>query len=262
MKKVELARMTWKEVQLILEQPPVVFVPIGSIEQNGPQCPLGTDLFLAEYFAKQVAERTGGCVAPAISFGYSQAFQHFAGTITLKPHTLYSIVSDVCESLVGHGFDHIIIVNNHGPNEPPVEHAIREIQIRHKLCVAAVRPSQLVHQMAAGLYDNFNQVKGHGGEPITSILLALSPDDVRMDLARKDRPADFQGCTVENSNNSRYKAMPVKLYLDMNQVSGTGTTGDPTNASAERGKILLERLIDWGIDFVRHFQTMEPGDQS
>jgi creatinine amidohydrolase len=46
----------------------------------------------------------------------------FPGTITLRPQTLFDIVTDLLDSVHHHGFRRILIVNGHGGNAPVADH--------------------------------------------------------------------------------------------------------------------------------------------
>lgn len=262
MKKFELNRMTWKEVELILPEQPVVFLPVGSTEQNGAQNPLGNDFLVSDYFAKEVAKRTGSLVAPGIPYGNSVAFRGYPGTLWLRPETLYAVVRDALAGIAHHGFDHILVVNNHGPNEAMIEAAIRDLDLNNQISIALIWPSRLIQQFATDLYEDYAGARGHGAEPTTSIMMALFPDDVRMEFAKPDKIAEFQGVQILTSFSAKYNGAPVSFYTDMDQVSSTGITGDPMGASGERGAILLERLVSWGVEFATHFKTMKPSKPS
>jgi creatinine amidohydrolase len=255
--KTALARMTWKEAEEALRPRPVALLPVGSLEQNGPQCPLGTDTCIADHFARRVAEAAGGLLLPSIGYGCSQAFQGFAGTIALHPETLARVVGDVLRGMRRHGVEHVLVVNNHGPNEGAIEAAIRDVRAETGGVFAIVWPSQVLQQLATATpRPGFAEARGHGGEPMTSVMLAVDPDAVRMDLAVADRLRDLGAFQVEASMRARFRKYPLNLCVDIDQVSGTGVSGDPTGASAQWGASLLEELVAWGVELVREFRRI------
>jgi creatinine amidohydrolase len=257
LRKTDLSHMSWKEAEQVRDHRPVVLIPVGTVEQQGPHCPLGADYFVAEYFARQVAEATRSIIVPGIPYGYSEAFQGFCGTIWLKPSTLQAVVKDVCESLLSHGFDHLVIVNNHGPNEPAIEYALRQIRRDYGILIPVLWPSLLASQWVSELYAGSKAAIGHGGEPKTSMMLFVTSDDMRMDLAEKDLLREFQGLHPQSSTRALFRDLPIGLYLDIDEVSETGVKGDPRIADRDRGKMLLERLVQYGIEFVTHFRDMD-----
>src|SRR5919112_612503 len=51
-----LKEMTWQDVGCLDREASVVMIACGPIEQHGPQTPLGTDLYIAEYVMHRCAE--------------------------------------------------------------------------------------------------------------------------------------------------------------------------------------------------------------
>ena len=72
-----------------------VIVPIGSNEQHGPTGLLGTDWLCPEIIA-HAAERGDDSltVAPTFNIGMAQHHLAFAGTISLRPSTFMSAITD------------------------------------------------------------------------------------------------------------------------------------------------------------------------
>src|SRR5690606_40742265 len=90
-RKTQLAAMTWKEAEEAFRDNPVIIVPNASIEQHGPQTPVG-DYRVGEIVAERIAAETGAIVAPMLPFGYSEAFRRFPGTVTLRAESIYSVM--------------------------------------------------------------------------------------------------------------------------------------------------------------------------
>ena len=81
------------------------------------------------------------------------------------------------------------------------------------------------------------QIGGHADERETSILLAIAPELVRMDLARPDYgkeppPGVFATPTTMQSTDAGAA-----------DYSETGAFGDPTLASADKGRAFLDAMI-------------------
>src|SRR5271168_3804033 len=77
-----LPHMTWPEVQDLLTRTDMVIIPVPSLEQHGPQTPIGTDFLSGVERAKLIAQRTDVLVAPVIMAGSSPYHMGFPGTIT------------------------------------------------------------------------------------------------------------------------------------------------------------------------------------
>ena len=53
----------------LIEDDPVMLIPVGSVEQHGPHMPLGVDMMLSTKMAELVAEKTDALVGPTIKIG-------------------------------------------------------------------------------------------------------------------------------------------------------------------------------------------------
>ena len=88
-----LPHMTWPEVRDLLTRSDMALIPVPSIEQHGPQTPMGTDFYSGVEEAKLIAQRTDVLVAPVLMVGQSPYHMDFPGTMTLpRKH------SNVCTS--------------------------------------------------------------------------------------------------------------------------------------------------------------------
>jgi creatinine amidohydrolase len=128
---MELAKCTWRQVEEYLESNKTILIPIGSTEQHGPTGIFCTDYVIPERIAIAAGERTGTLVAPAIPYGMSNHHLAFAGTISLNPSTLISVIDDVVSSLYGGGFRKFLFVNGHGGNNSTLDAAFSEIRDRY-----------------------------------------------------------------------------------------------------------------------------------
>src|SRR5438876_2821776 len=61
-----LPHMSWPEVRDLLTRSDIVLIPVPSIEQHGPQTPMGTDYYAGVEEAKLIAQRTDVLVAPVL----------------------------------------------------------------------------------------------------------------------------------------------------------------------------------------------------
>ncbi len=138
---MQLALSTWPEVEDYLRRSDGIIVPIGSVEQHGPNGLIGTDHLCAEVVARGVGDAIGCLVAPTLAYGMSQHHLGFPGSVTLRPATLMLVVCDVVRSLARHGFRRCFFINGHGGNIATVTAAFDEIQASVSLgaAVPAVR---------------------------------------------------------------------------------------------------------------------------
>ncbi len=114
---MKLYDRNWMQVEEYLRQDDRVVVPVGSTEQHS-YLSLGTDAILAERVAVEAAEPLGVLVLPAMPFGIAPGFAAFPGTVTLRPETLVTVLTEVLDTLRAQGFRRFLVVNGHGGNTP------------------------------------------------------------------------------------------------------------------------------------------------
>lgn len=130
---MQLAHLTWQEVEAYLEHAKGIILPVGSTEQHGPNGLIGTDALCAEGIARAVGEVTGALVAPSLNFGMAQHHMAFSGTMTLRPQTLLAVLVDLLSSLAQHGFERCLVINGHGGNMATIMAAFSELHAHASL---------------------------------------------------------------------------------------------------------------------------------
>lgn len=251
----KLGEMGWKEARDAAAANPVVLLPVGTIEQHGPHLPLHEDSIVAEHVADAVARATGALVAPTMMYGHSPMFRGYPGTINLRAETLTAVLTDIGEELVRHGFRRIVVVNNNGGNEGPVHQAGWALRERHGVLVGTVYPWKLGYALMRDQYADPDAAYGHGAEPELSAMLAMFPEQVRLEAAEGGGLEPFEGWQPSGYNTARVPGQPVggTLLWDFSDVSPSGVTGDVRQASVDRGKVWLERVVGFCTGFVREY---------
>ncbi len=234
--------MTWPQVKQAAAENRVAIVPIATLEDHGPHLPIDTDLRLCSAVCDAAAERAKDRVVlvPAINHGYSPHHMDFPGAITIGAHTLIDYGVDVCRSLAHHGFRKILIVNGHGSNTPFIDIIARLTVVETRVLAAAVNywSAPGVREVAESLRES-DAVGGmnHACEFETSLYLALRPDLVDMTKAARElshRPtANYWTDLIAGDG-------PLVMMEHWSSLSETGVMGDPTKATADKGRRLLE----------------------
>lgn len=256
MTKTNIARMTWPEVDEAVKRNAVAMLPLAAIEPSGRHSVMGGEIHVADYFVQGVAERTSSVWVPTMPFGYGPNFMGFPGAVTLKPATLEAVILDVCRSLLGHGFDHILVVDNHSGNEPVLEQAARAFRQETGVTLASILLPPIMRTAASDLYEDLSKVRGHGGEPGVSVRLYLTPDDMRLDLAEESTRVRFQGLDISGTTVKQGSGTWT-FYADYHEVHPSGGTGIPFDADAERGRVILERMVDYGVEVIEAFRHVD-----
>jgi creatinine amidohydrolase len=261
--KHRISEMSWREVRAALASQPVVLIPLGSTEQHGPVTPTG-DYLIADEIAVRVAERTNSLVAPVIPFGNSEYFRSFPGTISVRSETLAAVAEDVCTSLLDHGFERLLFVNGHSGNDPILEDVARRIRRARGVRVITIKPGAFrPPALLRKLYgDDVTRVLGHGGEPLASMWLHLRPDLVDLNANEPGQRPDYHGLAINDLSVASFEPRPgdraaVAVYFDIEEISPNGSMGDSTVASADKGRAILESVVDGCAAFVERFKQMD-----
>ncbi|HLJ61114.1 MAG TPA: creatininase family protein [bacterium] len=255
MRKWSLALMSYKEIGAIPKDGSVLLVPIGCVEQHGPAGFTGADTILAEYVCRRTAEGLDDVyVAPPLWFGYTP-YTAFPGTVSLRLDTLRAVVQDVVGGYIAHGFRHVVIVNNHGPNEAAIEPVAAKMRQRHGVLLAILYPWRLANHVARDITPNADQVFGHGGEPTISVMMALAPDAVALEGHAETRGyvASDGPISVASYRTGKFQGFEIGLFNEASDVLPSGASGDWSVASEARGRQILDRMVAYAREFVPAF---------
>ncbi|MEM2521841.1 MAG: creatininase family protein [Candidatus Bathyarchaeia archaeon] len=238
--KVLLHEMTWVEAKEYFGRCDIAIIPVGSNEQHGPHNPLGTDHFIAKAIAEEAAKRTGVICLQVIPFGVSVHHKQFWGTIDIAPQTFKNYLRDVCLSLNYFGVKKIVIVNGHGGNL----NALNELALELREKGIFVTIFQWWSAVRKLLPDIFRpEERGHACAEETSVNLALHPSLVDMGKAVDEEPRRHAA-----------EAKGVSLPLGTADFTCYGVWGKSTTASAEKGRKVLEAVLE---ELVRHISRVK-----
>jgi creatinine amidohydrolase/Fe(II)-dependent formamide hydrolase-like protein len=242
--------LTWPEAEKYLETMDIAILPVGAIEQHGPHLPLNTDSFDAEYLANQVAAACSEpkpLVLPLIPYGVSYHHEGFKGTISINNDTLSKIVYEIGMSLSRNGIKKFLIINGHGGTGPSLNFAAQMINRDARIFVA-VDSGETSDVDIYQMIETPNDV--HAGEFETSTTLAIRPHLVKRAVAKKSIPAF----------SSRYlnftSKRGISWYAYTKRISENGVLGDPTKATAEKGKKMWQIMIAHLVTFVEDLKRM------
>lgn len=251
---IRIQELTWQDISDYLKKNDVVLVPIGSTEQHGPHLPTGCDTYAAIALAEDVASHTGTLTTPPLWFGDSPHHLGFPGTITLRSETLMEVTKDICRSLAKTGFKHIIIINGHrGANLPALNLAVKSLHEHEfpNIFFAVVDPFKISSQFTKA--ERETEEMYHAAEIETSHLMYKFPNLVRIGKIMKEIPPfgtkfskffmldPYRSCEkIDIAMNSREEA----------ELTKSGVMGDPTAASADKGKRYHEYMVEQLTQFI------------
>jgi mycofactocin precursor peptide peptidase len=194
----------------------VLLLPLGSCEQHGAHLPLDTDTRIALAVAHGVAStRPGVRVAPAVAYGASGEHAAFVGTLSIGSDVLAMVIIELVRS--ADWAERVVLVNGHGGNVDGLRSAMRTL-------TGEGRTLDVWSPTIRG-------GDAHAGHTETSLMLAIAPETVRMDLAEI------------GATESITVLLPALRTGGVRAVSPNGVLGDPTRATAQQGRKLLADLV-------------------
>lgn len=234
---IEIADMTWIEIRAAIGRGvTTVIVPSGGLEQNGPHMAIAKHDSIVRWTARQIAADLGSTlVAPVISYVPQGEWEPpsgnmaYPGTIGVSEAAFAATLDGIARSLRAAGFKTICFIADHGGSIGPQREAAARLDALWRgegIRVLAVEDYYAVRAQdawLAGQGESAAAMGDHAGLADTSELMAVSPDSVTLARLRD-----------------------TAWSLERN-----GASGDPTRASAERGRALLAIKVDAAVRQIR-----------
>ncbi|MEM7482182.1 MAG: creatininase family protein [Acidobacteriota bacterium] len=232
------SEQTWRDLAALDRSRTVALLPIGAVEAHGPHLPLNTDGLIAEGMVREAAQRLseGGrwrpLVLPTLDYTPAGFAANFPGTISIRPHVLTELITDIARSLADQGVGMIAIASAHfdPANLEAILRAVREIEREGRIAIAF--PNLTRKPWASRLTDEFKSGACHAGQYEGSVVLAERPDLVREDR-RRTLPANPKSLStaIRDGLASFEEAGGPEAYF-----------GDPAAATAAEGIETLRTL--------------------
>lgn len=250
LENVLMEEMTSTQFALAVEETDTAILPVGSTEVLGDHGPLGADTMVARFLGERLGRQTNCLVAPTIPVGDALELATWPGTIAVRPDTLKALYSDICDSLIRSGLKRIFFLNSHFFNVRAIDHCGRNLRQRG-VPVAQADWWRIAFSVADDLVESAESPKGHGGEVITSVVMAMCPELVRLDEASGETPKE------EIHFYARFTAADGFItYPHFQDYCTSGAWGDPSLASVSKGEAIVERGIEKMAEFIREFRVL------
>ena len=204
--------LTRLEMEQVNKDETIVLIPLGALEQHGNQAPLGTDDIIAEAMTDYIRRELEG-----------------------EPS---SEDSDF-PMLVYHGFKKLAFLVCHGGNAPIVQVLSRELRSEFGISPFILSSGAFSHPDVTATISEGNIWDFHGGEMETSMVMAVDPSLVKLDTSEAGIPIAFK----DNQALRPYGNVSIGwVSEDWKTADGKpiGIGGDPSGATAEKGRIILE----------------------
>lgn len=248
-----LHQLTSPAIQAIDKAIPVI-VPLGSIEQHGAHLPVAVDTIQVTAIAEAI-ERTmtsDALVLPTLWLGASDHHRDFAGAVSVSASVYATMIKSIARSLLAPGFNRIFFLNGHGGNEVPASLALSELVADDDAADAAHLVLASWWHLARDALDArrlgmATSAITHACEYETSLMMAVRPD-----LVHHDRATSHPQALMTPWFNSEYGGR-VKNFHRFHRLTSTGSMGDPSAATAEKGQAMLDGAVADCVAFIRDF---------
>ena len=235
-----LEDLTWTELRdRIQAGSTTVLVPIGGTEQSGPQIALGKHNQRAKVIAGRIAQRLGNAVvAPTLAYvpegtiNPPAGHMRFTGTISIPESVFEALLESAARSFRQHGFREVVLLGDHGGYQKSLERVAARLN-REWAGQPGCRIIALVDYYRVTQTDFVDALKAkglgsddigsHAGLADTALMLAIDPAMFRADALAQAAAAGPR----------------------------EGVHGDPRRATAELGRMGIERQIERSVQVIR-----------
>ncbi len=219
-------------------------LPFGATEPHNLHMPYGTDTFQVEAIAQRACERAyqaaraSLCCRPFLTASTPIICVFPAAwRVQVTPTTLLHLLTDLVDSLERQGVRKLVLLNGHGGNE--LKPLTRELHHRSSVFLCVCDWFRMARDIYPGLFEAPGE---HADEIETSLGLAFFPELLRPELA--DEGA---------AKPSRFDAINrgwISITRPWHLVSVNTGLGDPRPATAEKGRRLMDVLVERLGDFL------------
>jgi creatinine amidohydrolase len=244
------ADLTWLEIKEAIAAQKVVVLPVGTVEQHGPHLPMDTDNLLVQAVCEEAARREPDqvLIMPAVPYGFNWHHIDFPGTIGIDVTNLLNYLLDITKSVAYHGFKKILIVSGHGSNTSLCDLVARKTVLETDAICASLMYGVLGRDVVAEVVKS---PVSHACEWETSLYLYVAGERVQMDQAVRDIN------TIPSKYTYRGILSPsaVSLMEWWSSFSESGTVGDPTLATAEKGEKIFNATVEGMVGLITEFRN-------
>jgi creatinine amidohydrolase len=222
---VKLESLSWVEAERWFATNPVIVMPLGAAaKEHGPHLPLNNDAIIADWLAENVRQLRPVVIAPLINASYYPAFVEYPGSISLRPETARDVIVDTCTSLTRFGLTRFYVLNTGLSTLRPL--AAAKSLLGDELVFDYLVLDQALQLLPSDLLAQ--SYGSHADEAETSLMLHIAPDVVEMSLAVDDG-SEGEGRLSREQGQGLW--------------SRSGVFGQATLASADKGRIIAEHLL-------------------
>jgi len=207
-------------------------LPLGSIEQHGDHLPFSTDTLIVEYISNIISAKFEAFLLPSLFYGVSYEHEPLFN-VSIDYSILVDFISCICQSLSAHGIKRMYIINGHHGNIGLLQYVGQNLLSKYAI------NSDFFYFI--NYWQMLERGFDHAGEVETSIMMAIYPDLVNMDLAKAGPDTEGQelGSFYKLGTN-----MSINNPAGFMKFTKNGIWGNPFNANATEGRKMISQVIE------------------
>jgi creatinine amidohydrolase len=222
---VKLETLSWIEAEQWFADNPIVVIPLGAAaKEHGPHLPLNNDAIIATWLSEQIMQCLAVVVAPLINSSFYPAFVEYPGSISLRYETARDVIVDTCTSLASFGLSRFYVINTGLSTLRPLAEV--KTLLPAGISFGYLNLDAALERLPDDLLTQ--RFGSHADEHETSLMLYIAPEVVDMSQAVDDG-AEGEGRLTRSRGQGLWSA--------------SGVFGQPTLASASKGKVIAEGLL-------------------
>lgn len=247
-----LKEMTWREMEHSDRENTVIMVACGPIEQHGPQTPLGTDLYIAEYVMHRCAEHLADhgypvVIAPTVPYVNALFSLPYPGSVSIRRKVVAEYLLDLLASFASNGFRHLVLTSQHV--DPPWVRTAQGVceRVNEEYGARAIHGFE---RFVMDLLEDPSRLDSSGldsrGEAHAGVYETAPILYIREHLVRKQLLKELPPQQIEFSQFGE-----AQSFQELG--NGLGYTGDLSQANKEIGERIIEHYAGRFKDLIlRH----------
>lgn len=233
-----IKEMSWTTFVERKKETDLVIIPSGAFEVYGPHLPLGSDTLVAVKVAERIAERVSALIGPTLEVGDSTVLEEFPGTIVIRGESFKLYLLDIVTSLKKWGFKDFLFVTSHLGNVPMISQICADIFQEEGIRCAQIDYWRFVKAHSDDIVVSGDLAHTHASEAGTSVLLHIHPELVNTSAWVHEPP----------KTTNEYP--DIIQYQKFSSMTNSGTIGNATLGSAEKGEKIVAKTVDRIVDFL------------
>lgn len=255
-RKVRFEEMFPWEIAPAMAEAPLCYLPLGTLEWHGEHAAVGLDALKAHAVCVLAAQRSGGLVVPPLYWstdwredlpdgGYltggierGERYHVPGNMFWLRPETFHNMLLDIYEAMRRRGFRAIVVLSGHWSIAHNIA-AIRETGEKFLRAHPAMGWLLLTDQEVV---PDLHYPVEHAAGGETSLLMAIRPDLVALDKTFETDRSLRPHYAREPEHLRRRRETPHR-YIGVNSAV-EDASNDPEGATTERGRLLLDTIVE------------------